>query len=318
MKNLYILQDNARIEQQDEGLRIHTREQGEQSIPIRMVESVMVLGHAQITTQALRLCMEHEIPVHYATRAGKLLGSCLPGQTGMLARRMRQYATYSDEGTRLRFASAFVHGKLAGQLNLLRRYRKRVQEYAKQEHYFLQQQRKLDSVGSIEELMGLEGESTRRYFANFDDILRHTSWTGRSRMPPKDPVNALLSLSYMLMLGHIASVCTAAGFEAGVGYLHAVQSKRPSLACDFLELYRPRIDRFVLRLFNRQEVRDEHFEARDGGVLLRKEHFQDFMQKYDAFRPEGKEISEYVATLHRALKEGRPPVFVEDDLHGRL
>lgn len=283
-----------------------------------MVESVMMLGHAQMTTQALRLCMEHAIPVHYATRAGKLLGSCLPSQTGMIGRRMRQYAAYGDEGLRLRIAAAFVQGKLAGQLDVLRKYRKRVQDFAKQEQYFLHRRHRLLSMDSLNSLMGLEGESTRRYFANFNDLLRHTRWEGRSRMPPKDPVNALLSLSYMLMLGHVASACAAAGFEVGVGYLHAVQSKRPSLACDFLELYRSRIDRFVLRLFNRQEMRDEHFEARDGGILLRKEYFQTFMQKYDAFRPESTEVYEQVAALHRALKEGRAPTFVEDDLHGSL
>lgn len=294
------------------------RQRGRHSVPVQMVESIMVLGQAQITTQALRLCLANSIPVHYATRSGTLLGSCMPCSEGMLGRRMRQFAAYQDEKVRLRLAKGFVIGKLSGQLALLRRYRKRVEHLAEQEAHIQKQQRKAERADEIETLLGLEGDTTRRYFANFEHMLSNIQWQGRSRMPPRDPVNALLSLSYMLMLSQISAVCIGAGFDVGVGFLHAVQSKRPSLACDVLELYRPVIDGYVIRLFNRGEIKESHFESENGGVLLEQRHFDTFIRKYDAFRPDNAALYALVMVLHRAMKQGKVPDFGENDLYGGL
>lgn len=278
-------------------------------MPICVVESVMVLGHAQVTTQALRLCMINGIPVHYGTRGGKLIGACMPTVNGRLERRLRQYGAYQEERTRLSIAKSFVIGKTKRQLLLLDAYRKRIPKASIQERYFEGQLSKIGRIKTLDALLGLEGEMAKRYFASFSHLLRNMEWQGRNRQPPKDPVNALLSLCYMLVLGDLTSAIAGAGFEVGIGFLHTVQSTRPSLACDFLELFRPRIDQFVIQLFNRNEMREAFFEQDGEGVLLRKECFSLFMDKYDAFRPEASEYREPLMQFAGAVKEGRTPDF---------
>lgn len=278
-------------------------------VPIRLAESVMLLGRAQITTQALQLCLLHGVPIYYATRNGKLLGACFSHQDGLLERRIRQYNAYQNEARRLAIAKAFVRGKILAQMAMVRGYRRRIHNLAAQEKYFQQQLEAVRKTMTISSLLGLEGETTKRYFANFSDMLLNVKWKGRNRQPPRDPVNALLSLTYMMVLSQITTVCTGAGYEAGIGFLHDIQSKRPSLACDFLELYRPMIDHFVIRLFNRGEVNESFFEKEGEGVLLKAASFAVFMEKYDTFKSEHTDIYGRVALLGQALKDGKAPDF---------
>lgn len=309
IKNLYILRDDARLEQREEELQIVAPQMPKEHVPVAMVASVMVLGRAQVTTQALRLCLTNGIPLHYGTHGGKLLGTCLPYEKGRLELRLRQYAAYQDDKYRLSLARAFLQGKVRRQLMVIQAYRKRLTDAPAQERYFEGQLAKAAKVKSMDALLGLEGEMARRYFAQFGAFLRHMPWQGRSRQPPRDPVNALLSLCYMLVLGDLISAAWGAGFEVGIGFLHAIQSTRPSLACDFLELFRPQIDQFVIQLFNRQEMREEFFEPEGEGVLLQKRRFGLFMTKFDAFRPEVSQYEALLSKLNAALREGRVPDF---------
>ena len=305
------MQDDARIEQRGEALQIVGQNVVKQVIPMVMIDALVILGRAQVTTQVLQLCMRYSVPVHYATRNGRLLGTCFPCSNGMLGRRLRQYTAHQDEARRLAIAKSFVQGKMRRQMETVQRYRKRVHGVSSQEQYFAKQQIKVLEAQSFDELLGLEGETTKRYFSNFPDFLRNIKWKGRNRQPPKDPVNALLSLSYMLVLSDISTVCMSMGFEVGIGFLHTIQSQRPSLACDFLELYRPRIDQFVIRLFNREEITEDDFEKDGEGVLLKRKRFGSFMEKYDAFRPNWQTTAEMLNVLNRALKEEGVPCFAE-------
>ena len=119
---------------------------------------------------------------------------------------------------------------------------------------------------------GHEGDAARVYFEAFPHLVRqnreHFRLDNRSRRPPLDPINALLSFAYGLLLADCASACAAAGLDPSVGYLHVDRPGRPGLALDLMEEFRPLLaDRLVLALINRQQVRPDQFERQEGGAV---------------------------------------------------
>ena len=136
-------------------------------------------------------------------------------------------------------------------------------------------------------LLGYEGDAARRYFAGLRlGFTGAIGFDGRARRPPPDPANALLSFGYVLLANVLASLLEACGFDPYLGFMHAVRSGRPSLALDLLEeLRHPVVDRFVLRVCNRGQLRPEHFEtdAERGGVRLTRAGMRIFFRTWEAF-----------------------------------
>ena len=125
----------------------------------------------------------------------------------------------------------------------------------------------------IDVLRGAEGEAAQNYFSIFGDLIRSPDaeirFSGRSRRPPLDPVNALLSFLYILLTHDCRSAAEGVGLDPAVGFLHRDRPGRPSLALDLMEELRPILaDRLALSLFNRRQLRARDFETRDGGAVL--------------------------------------------------
>src|SRR5207253_1361641 len=125
----------------------------------------------------------------------------------------------------------------------------------------------------VDALRGAEGEAAQNYFAVFDQLIRtdepEICFGGRSRRPPLDPVNALLSFLYTLLTHDCRSAAESVGLDPAVGFLHRDRPGRPSLALDLMEELRPVLaDRLALSLLNRRQLRARDFEARDGGGVL--------------------------------------------------
>ncbi|WP_306837762.1 type I-C CRISPR-associated endonuclease Cas1c [Neorhizobium huautlense] len=129
------------------------------------------------------------------------------------------------------------------------------------------------SDDTLDALRGSEGEAANLYFSVFDHLIRSPDaemrWTGRSRRPPLDPVNALLSFLYTLLTHDCRSACESVGLDPAVGFLHRDRPGRPSLALDLMEEMRPIMAvRLALSLINRRQVRAKDFETRDGGAVM--------------------------------------------------
>lgn len=125
----------------------------------------------------------------------------------------------------------------------------------------------------IDRLRGSEGEAANLYFSVFDHLIRvpdaELRWRQRSRRPPLDPVNALLSFLYTLLTHDCRSACESVGLDPSVGFLHRDRPGRPSLALDLMEELRPALaDRLALSLINRRQLRANDFETREGGAVL--------------------------------------------------
>ncbi|MGL5808386.1 MAG: CRISPR-associated endonuclease Cas4g/Cas1g [Nocardioides sp.] len=237
------------------------------------VSQVCVFGNVSVTAQVIRELMAREVPVLWFSYGGWFSGMAegLPGKNVDLRR--AQYTASSD--TALRVAQAMIHGKVRNTRTLLRRNARGDVAAA------VDQLKNLASsaltVGGVPSLLGVEGTAARIYFGRFTSMVSDASAVdvaafdvnGRSRRPPRDPLNALLSFSYALLVKDLTVTLHAVGFDPFLGFLHRPRFGRPALALDLAEEFRPLIaESVVLQVLNNGEVRPRDFVQRAGGCQL--------------------------------------------------
>lgn len=217
-------------------------------------------GNVQVTTQAIRACARAGIPVLYFGYGNWFTASVngLPHRNVMV--RQAQYRASFDPGRALFISRCFVTAKIANQRVLLRRNAPRLEPSVLQE---LQRLRvRAAKAESLETLLGLEGLAARHYFANFGQMFKTatTSFQGRNRRPPTDPVNAVLSFCYGMLAKETTVALHTVGLDPYQGFFHQGRYGRPSLALDLMEEFRPLIaDSVTLTLFNTRQIADSDF-----------------------------------------------------------
>ncbi|MDE2731720.1 MAG: CRISPR-associated endonuclease Cas1 [Bacteroidota bacterium] len=254
------------------------------------LELIALVGRIHITSHATRFCLENKIPVAWFKRNGDFLGRLVPELSRTADLRMRQYVAATDPERAVGLAREFVLGKIHNSiavLSALRSNRPNHPELGSAIARLNLLQEQIVGAADLDSLLGYEGAGARTYFrglqAGFDGGLR---FAGRARRPPPDPVNALLSFGYVILTNSLASMIEARNLDPYVGFLHQRRSGRPSLALDILEELRPAIvDRFVLRLCNRSQMRMEHFEddQKRGGIRLTRNGLRRFFREWEAF-----------------------------------
>jgi CRISPR-associated protein Cas1 len=213
---------------------------------IREVDSLLVHGYAQVTTQALNLCAERGIPVHWVTTSGRHVAS-LVASAGLVQRRVRQYRALSDEATCLRLAKALALGKIEGQHRyLLRGSRGDVQARDAMLADLVPLRNALarvESAADRDSLRGLEGSAAVGYFRGLAKLLgpavpERLRYSSRTRRPPLDRFNALLGFGYGLLHTAVMRAILAAGLEPSLGFFHTPRSAAYPLVLDLMELFR--------------------------------------------------------------------------------
>jgi len=286
MAVLYVTQPGAEIRKR--GARLHVEWQGQvlTALPLRSVERLVCLGPVQLTAAATRLLLQARIPVLFCSGRGHYYGTLSAGSEDVEVL-LLQLQRYQDQAFRVRVAQALVGAKIRHQQRLLRRQTRNhpnpvLTHTADRLSQWLEG---LPGRASVAEVMGVEGQASALYFSVFGHCLRQEgiTFTDRTRRPPRDPVNALLSLGYMLVLGEVLSTILAQGLQAGIGFLHEVSRRRPALALDLLELARqPIVDRLTLSLFNRGVLTPDDFSPHaDGGVRLKEESLKRYLHFYE-------------------------------------
>ncbi|MGL4941815.1 MAG: type I-MYXAN CRISPR-associated endonuclease Cas1 [Thermoguttaceae bacterium] len=221
------------------------------SIPVANVDGFVIDGFSQITTQALQLCAVNDIAVHWLNSSGSYMGSFSAG-TGPVQRRIRQYNALGDDALRLRLTRRLVHAKIEQTLRyVLRCVRsesdseglrndKTVRRAVTQIRSYLKATARVDN---IESLRGLEGATAKEYFKLLPKLLRdevppEMIPRGRSRRPPKDRFNAVLSYLYSLLYTNVLQSIMSVGLEPAFGFFHTPRSSAPPLVLDLMELFR--------------------------------------------------------------------------------
>ena len=245
--------------------------------PARDVSAIAVHGNSQVTTQALQLCAWHEIPVYWFTRSGAVAAGLHP-LPGGVQRRIRQYEALARPDMRLHLsrltASAKVQNQLRYLLRISRGENSRRQLVTGHVTRMRQALRGIAAADSPEGVRGHEGFAARAWFDALPVFLSDTVPAdfrpqGRSRRPPKDPFNALLSFGYALLYRQVLQSLIVVGLEPALGYFHTPRSAAQPLVLDLMELFRlPLVDAPVLGAFNRQQFTAEHFAITKAKVWL--------------------------------------------------
>jgi len=247
------------------------------NVPSGTVQRIVCFGSVGVSAGLRSWALATEVDLVFLSRRGSYLGHAWPAASAGRIVRLRAQLAFADEEARwLPFARAVVNAKVRKQAVLLQRYARRdnaedvLSRAAKMEQLTVM----LPSCGTRDELMGIEGAAAREYFAGLAGIVpNEMQFDGRSTQPPGDVVNAALSYGYAIILGETVSALCAAGLDPGIGLLHAEQDRRPSLALDLMEEFRPLIvDQVVIAAARKNELRPEHGRREESvdGVLLTK------------------------------------------------
>lgn len=267
---VHITTPGARVGRSANELKVTVDEQPDTKLGIKNVSSVVLHGNVQISAQALSLCVDESVGVHWFTGGGTYLGG-LATQTGSVHRRIRQFEALRDEGTRLALARRLMVAKVEGQLRfVLRASRERpdVRDgLATQVRDLRGVLAKVRAATSADSLLGLEGAAAARYFSCFPSLLARSvpealRWGGRNRHPPLDRFNAVLSFFYGLVHREVEAALVAVGLDTAFGFYHRPRTTAGPLALDLMELFRvPLGDMPVLASVNRGTWHvDEDFE----------------------------------------------------------
>ena len=277
---LHVQDQGARVGLRGECLLVRTRDGEESTARLAHTSEVAVYGNVQVSTQAMRELLFRSVPVSFFTTGGWYCGRAISADSNNVAVRVAQFHAFADEKACLRLARGVVASKIRNCRTMLRRNGDAGDALrALEEHAANAEQ-----AASLAELLGVEGSAARIYFGTFSSMLSNTDFDmeGRNRRPPRDPVNALLSLAYALLAKDFTNSLAVAGLDPMLGFYHQPRFGRPSLALDLMEEFRPVVaDSIVATAINTGVVSDADFVRSAGAVALTPIARRNFLQAYE-------------------------------------
>lgn len=291
MATLYLTEPGSRLRLEGGRLRVEKEDRVLHDLPREVVDDVVLAGGTQVTTQAMRDLLARGAPLHLLTTHGTYLGRLEPAASGNTEVLRAQVRRSDDPAFALELARTLVLGKLANTRAVLLRLARRRGEpellAALEAHRLALEQAR--AAPDLDYLRGTEGAAAQGYFAALAALLPpEWGFGGRGRRPPPDPVNAMLSFGYALLLTRVLSGLQRAGLHPGMGFLHASHGQRPALALDLMEEHRaPLVDRLVLGLVSKRRLAPGQFTRAEGGVWLGPEGRRLFIRAFEERLSEG-------------------------------
>lgn len=275
---LYVTTQGAYVAKDHENAQVRIDHEVRLSVPLHHLAGIACFGRVSVSPELMGECGERGIAISFLSEHGRFLGRVEGAIPHASALRRIQYRAADDTARRLDLARAFVIGKLANaRVTLVRAAREQADPARSTElsDAAMRLERRMsgsEAAGDLDVLRGHEGEGAAEYFAVFDHLIRQQresfSFQKRSRRPPTDPMNALLSFLYALLLHDAASALNGVGLDPAVGFLHADRPGRPSLALDLMEEFRSFLaDRTALALVNLNQVKPSGFRKTETGAV---------------------------------------------------
>lgn len=278
---LHVQEPGARVGLSGDCLTVRVREKVS-DVPIAHTSQLCLYGNVQLSTQALRELLYRDIPTSFFTTGGWYCGRVVGVDSKNVELRLGQYRVAIDEVRALQISRGLVAAKIKNGRTLLRR---NAEPSARTLDDLEQFADRAGDSEAIATLLGIEGSAARLYFENFSKMLRAPSdfsFEHRNRRPPRDPVNALLSFSYALLVKDFSLALHAVGLDPLVGVYHRPRYGRPSLALDLMEEFRPVIaDSVVITAINTGVLGEKDFVRAAGAVALTPAARRDFIQVYE-------------------------------------
>lgn len=242
-------------------------------IPLIQIKDLIIFGYRIIDSKLIKILNESKINLHFLTYNGKFIGSLNFDYGKNVFLRRAQFSKKNDPA----IFQNIVKAKIASQNDVIKSFRSK----------------KIDLIDAtvpmdadLNKCLGIEGSATREYYNKIAKLLKNNTFVfkSRSKYPPKDPLNALLSLTYTLLACEIHTLCNIFGLDPYMGFYHQDYYGRPSLVCDLMEEWRgPIADKFVWNLINRNEFKIDDFKKDDNDLSfkLKKEAFKKFIEKWN-------------------------------------
>ena len=279
LNTLFVLSENAYLSLDGENVVVSQDRQETARFPLHMLEGILCFSYPGATPALMGKCAELGVSLAFFTPRGKFLASAAGVTRGNVLLRQQQYRAADDPFASSRFARGFLLGKVYNARWVLERatrdhpQRVPVERLKALSGQLAAALPRIQDALAAEELRGIEGEAAQRYFDGFDSLIlqqRETfAFAGRSRRPPLDPVNALLSFAYTLLARECAAALEGVGLDPYVGFLHRPRPGRASLALDLMEELRPVCaDRFVLSCINQKQLTARHCQRQESGAVL--------------------------------------------------
>lgn len=290
---LYVTDHRARL-RIHRGTLLVEQPSASQRVPIEAVEGVVLTGRAEVSNDAMGELVRRGIRVVALSRTGRLRFSIGGATSGNVHLRIAQFRASADAAETARLARWIVAGKLQNCRRSVQRWSwdahgdaRSVME--REAHAIGDRIADLGSTIDGDKIRGIEGDGTRRYFRclalHLDTGDETMNFVRRSRRPPRDPANAVLSFMYGIVLGELVGALDSIGLDPQVGFLHRPRSGRPALALDLLEELRPSIaDRFSTAVLARRQIRREHFQVVSSGHYFTDEGRGVLLGLYDPYR----------------------------------
>lgn len=279
LNTLYITLPESYIRLDNNTLRVQVGEETRLRVPLHHLQAVVCMGHVGISAPLMHRLADDGVALVLLDANGRFKARLEGAVSGNVLLRRAQHAMQDDAMFTLSVARAIVAGKLKNQRQVLLRGARDAKSAADEAVLtrtaldLAASLRALPAATELDVLRGIEGEAARNYFQALnllvrDDLRTIFKMDGRTRRPPRDRVNALLSFFYSMWMNDCRSACEAAGLDPQLGFLHAIRPGRAALALDLMEEFRPFGDRLALTLINRGQLSVGDFDEREGGAVL--------------------------------------------------
>ncbi len=279
LNTLYITQPEAYLCLDNDTLRVEIERETRLRVPLHHLTSVVCFGHVSLSTPLMHRLADENIALVLLDDNGRFKARLEGGTSGNVLLRQAQYRQAENPVFALDTARACIAGKIKNARQVLLRGAREAKApedeaaLTRTANDLAASLRSLPGTCNLDTLRGVEGEAARQYFTSLNlivraDLRQDFSMEGRTRRPPRDRFNALLSFVYSMWMNDCRSAIEAAGLDPQVGFLHAVRPGRAALALDLQEEFRAIADRLVLTLINRGQIDPADFDLREGGAVM--------------------------------------------------
>jgi CRISPR-associated protein Cas1 len=286
LNTLYITTEGAYVRLDHDTLRVEVEKEAKLQIPLHHIGGLVCFGDVLLSPAAMHRCAEDGRFIVLLDRNGQFRARIEGPVSGNVLLRRAQHEAMSSAAKTLAIARNLVAGKIQNSRQIVLRGAREASDepdataLRETAEGLANALTRLPACEDLEVLRGIEGESARAYFSTFDRMVREDRaifrFDGRSRRPPMDPINALLSFLYALLLNDCVAAAEGVGLDPQVGFLHALRPGRAALGLDLMEELRSVLaDRLVLTLINRRQTAAKDFVTRAGGAV----HLEDDARK---------------------------------------
>ena len=313
---LYVDEQGCAIKKTGERLLVVKENETIRDIPLIHLGQVVISGNVNLTTPAMQTLLHEGIPVVFLSADGRCHSTLTPQVSRNSLLRCAQHKVANNPDACLDLSKAFVRGKVANMRLMLQRRKWQSEDTTDSAMEPLlanikaiqKMEKRVQKATELSELLGIEGNASAAYFQAFNFMLKSEmgfDFQRRSRRPPADPINALLSFAYSLLTADLISAIQTVGLDPYIGFFHQLKYGKPCLALDVMEEFRPIIaDSVVITLINNRRIKLEDFRQSHDGWYLKDHRRKVFYAAYETRKNETitHPVFKYKLTFRRAME----------------